>query len=70
MTKFPLQVLLKKLIVDMQVMLSVGGGSNFDYSRESLVYAIIVLSNLPIFVIFPFAQKFFIKGITVGSVKG
>lgn len=70
MDKFPLQVLLKKLIVEMQVMLSVGGGSEMDYSRESLIYAIIVLSNLPIFFLFPFAQKFFLKGITVGSVKG
>jgi putative aldouronate transport system permease protein len=70
MDKFPLQVLLKKLIVEMQVMLSVGGGSQVDYSRESLIYAIIVLSNLPIFVLFPFAQRYFLKGITVGSVKG
>lgn len=70
MNKFPLQVLLKKLIVEMQVMLSLGGGSQVDYTRESLIYAIIVLSNLPIFVLFPFAQRFFIKGITVGSVKG
>jgi putative aldouronate transport system permease protein len=70
MHKIPLQVLLKKLIVEMEVMFSVGGGSKMDYSRESLIYAIIVLSNLPILAIFPFAQRFFIKGITVGSVKG
>ncbi|MGH4036914.1 MAG: carbohydrate ABC transporter permease [Sphaerochaeta sp.] len=70
MHKFPLQVLLKKLIVEMQVMFSVSGGTNFDYSRESMIYAIIVLSNLPIFILFPFAQRYFVKGITVGSVKG
>jgi len=69
MTKFPLQVLLKKLIVEMQATEAVSGGG-FNYSRESLVYAIIVLSNLPIMIVFPFVQRFFIKGMTVGSVKG
>ena len=68
--KFPLQVLLKNLVVEKEVLASIAGGASMDYSRESVIYAIIVLSNLPIFIIFPFVQKYFIKGITVGAVKG
>ena len=39
-------------------------------SRMGLKYAVIVISTLPILVIYPFVQKFFSKGIMVGAVKG
>ncbi len=33
-------------------------------------YALIVVSTAPIMVLYPFLQRFFVKGILVGSVKG
>lgn len=68
--KVPLQVLLKNLVVEKNVLAAIEDASSNDFSRESVIYAIIVLSNLPIFIIFPFVQKYFMKGITVGAVKG
>lgn len=33
-------------------------------------YAVIVVGTLPIFCIYPFVQKYFVKGVMIGSIKG
>ncbi|NBK23870.1 MAG: carbohydrate ABC transporter permease, partial [Spirochaetia bacterium] len=33
-------------------------------------YALIVVASLPLLVLYPFVQKFFVKGVMIGSVKG
>lgn len=38
--------------------------------QETIKYALIVLSSLPVLIIYPFVQKYFVKGIMVGSLKG
>ena len=35
-----------------------------------LKYALIVVSAAPLLIIYPFLQKYFVKGVTIGSVKG
>lgn len=69
--KIPLQVLLKRLIVQMNVMYS--ESANMDYtatSRETVVYATMVVSVIPMLAVYPFVQKFFEKGVMLGAVKG
>jgi putative aldouronate transport system permease protein len=66
----PLQVLLRKLIIERDVLASIDSGGSFDFTRETLIYAIIIVSIIPIILAYPFAQKYFVKGLTVGSVKG
>lgn len=68
--KIPLQVLLKRLIIENQVLASVDMGGAFDFTRETLIYAIVVVAIIPIIAIYPFVQKFFVSGLTVGAVKG
>ena len=44
-----------------------------DYVRppeEAIKAATIVISTVPILVVYPFIQKYFVKGVMVGSVKG
>ena len=65
----PVQVVLKKLIVENQAASAADGGL-MDMSRESLVYAIVVVVIIPIVAVYPFIQKYFIKGMMVGAVKG
>ena len=66
--KVPLQVLLKKLIIENKILAEVNsGGAN---TTETLIYAVIVVSVIPIIAAYPFAQRFFEKGLTVGAVKG
>lgn len=35
-----------------------------------MIYAIVVVAILPIILVYPFVQCFFVKGLTVGAVKG
>lgn len=69
-TKVPLQVLLKKIIIENKIMSTIDSANGFDFTRETLVYAIIVVAIVPIIAVYPFIQKFFVKGLTVGAVKG
>ena len=69
--KIPLQVVLKKLIVDMNQNFS--ETANIDYtttSRETSIFATIMISVVPMIVLYPFIQKYFVKGIMIGAVKG
>ena len=38
--------------------------------RESLKYSLIVVGSLPVLILYPFLQKYFVKGIMIGSIKG
>ena len=43
--------------------------TNYPYSEYSLAYAAIILSIIPIVVIYPYLQKYFARGVNVGGVK-
>ena len=68
--KVPLQVLLKKIIIENKVMAAIDSSSGISFTRETMVYAIIVIAVIPIIAVYPFVEKFFVKGLTVGAVKG
>jgi len=44
-------------------------GWDFSYSSDSVIYALIVCSVIPILIIYPFIQKYFAKGVNMGGVK-
>lgn len=65
-----LQVYLKMLLVDASTDgTGVGDGDNVLPS-ETIRLASVVLSMLPIMCVYPFVQKYFVKGVMIGSVKG
>ena len=68
--KQPLQVVLKRMLVDVTTSITQGGDVVTDYSVKMMTYAIIMVSVLPMLMIYPFVQKYFEKGIMIGSVKG
>ena len=37
---------------------------------ETIKYAVVVISMVPILVVYPFLQRYFVKGVMVGAVKG
>jgi putative aldouronate transport system permease protein len=69
---FPLQVVLRNIVLAGQVVTSdvtsVGGDSLVV--EESLKFATIVVATVPILLLYPFLQKYFVKGVMIGSVKG
>lgn len=68
----PLQVILRNIVLAGQT--NMDGtftlGKDQKIVEESLKYATILVGTLPILVTYPFLQKYFIKGVTVGSLKG
>lgn len=44
-------------------------GWNYSYASDSVIYALIVCSIVPILIIYPFIQKYFAKGVNAGGVK-
>ncbi|CAM4467703.1 carbohydrate ABC transporter permease [Paenibacillus typhae] len=76
---FPLQLLMKEILVaNDSTATSIGsaGGVVIDSAgsqtafRELVKYCAIVVSTLPILMVYPFLQKYFVKGVYVGSIKG
>lgn len=69
---YPLQLVLRQILLvnDTQSMTyGVDTGDQMAVS-ETIKYAVIVIATLPILAIYPFLQKYFVKGIMVGAVKG
>ncbi|WP_139903223.1 carbohydrate ABC transporter permease [Clostridium thermarum] len=71
--KFPLQYLLYRTLQSAQFIKAspVGGMiSTSDLPKESLKMATAVVATGPIILLYPFVQKYFVQGITIGAVKG
>lgn len=70
----PLQIALRELLVinkvDPTLVTNVQAIADMQGLTDLLKYAVIVVSSLPLMLIYPFVQKYFVKGIMVGSVKG
>lgn len=69
---YPLQVLLRNLVLAGSASTGdvTGIGGDNQVVEESLKYATIMVSTLPILIAYPFVQKYFVKGAMVGAVKG
>ena len=71
--KWPLQVLLREIIILANA--SAGDLNNMDPNfvqppEQSIKMAVIVVSTVPIMCVYPFLQKYFVKGVMVGALKG
>ena len=64
----PLQVFIRELLEQYRDPEFIAGW-NAVYASDSVIYALIVCSIVPILVIYPFIQKYFAKGVNVGGVK-
>lgn len=68
---FTLQIKMRQLLLEgNQAELTEGMASVARVSQESLKGATIIFSTLPILLCYPWLQKYFVKGVTVGAVKG
>lgn len=70
----PLQLVLREILVKNQVnadmVYDVEQQAAKQNMAELLKYALIVVSSVPIMCVYPFVQKYFVKGVMIGSVKG
>ena len=70
--KYPLQLVLQEILVQNDTSSMTAGGDTIDQVMlsDTIKYAVMVSSCMPILVIFPFLQRFFEKGVMIGAVKG
>lgn len=72
--KYVLQVLLQRIVIDgSSEFMSFDvrtAGTNSEPTAETIKAATIIVSTLPIMCVYPFIQKYFVKGVMVGSLKG
>ncbi len=71
--KMPLQVVLRNLVLSNQASSVLSGGTEMIERAklaEQLKYGVIVVSSLPLLIIYPFIQKHFSKGVMIGAIKG
>ena len=70
--KLPIQAVLRAILIENQALMSTNDVSDGEINRfaETIKYALIVVGTLPILVSYPFLQKYFVKGVMIGAVKG
>ena len=70
---YPLSLILREILIlnntsidqlDINTLLAL------EERRNVMKYAVIVVSSLPVMILYPFVQRYFVKGLTVGAVKG
>ena len=68
----PIQNILRAILIVNNDMLNQGAASmdSIDTYAETIKYAVIVIATLPILCVYPFLQKYFVKGVMIGAVKG
>lgn len=69
---FPLQLVLREILIANSTESMSAGASAGDRFQigETIKYATIMVATIPILCIYPFLQRFFVKGVMVGSLKG
>ncbi len=73
--KYPLQLILKEILVanDTSSVLNTSAdvtGKSLDIYKPLVKYCTIVIATVPVLCFYPFVQKYFVKGMMIGSVKG
>ncbi len=73
-TNYPLQLFLREILISSQTSSAMTGDvleqELLAQLQEIIKYTLIVVGSVPLLVIYPFLQKYFVKGVMVGAVKG
>ena len=71
----PLQIVLRNILVVNSMdasLFAISAGSDAAQSqlRELIKFAVIVVASVPVLMLYPFVQKYFVRGVLIGSIKG
>lgn len=70
---YPLQMFLREVLIteqELSVAQDVTAQSAESFNRELVKYSMVIISTAPILVIYPFLQRYFVKGVMIGAIKG
>ncbi|KIL40673.1 sugar ABC transporter permease [Gordoniibacillus kamchatkensis] len=71
--KFPLQLVLREILIQNQMDKMAGSASSLSEQimyGQQIKYAVVIVANLPVFLLYPFLQRYFVQGMTIGAIKG
>lgn len=73
-SKYPLQIMLRNMLIgglfNEETAIAGANADAFAVTDATLRAATIIVTTLPILVVYPFVQRYFVKGVMIGSVKG
>jgi putative aldouronate transport system permease protein len=73
-SKYPLQLVLREILIQGQTQEMVNMTDDTMVKRimevEAIKYGVVVVANLPVLILYPFLQRYFVKGIMIGALKG
>ena len=70
---WPLQLIMREILIQndsSKVLMGSDAMSKADFTNNLVKYCVTVVGTLPILCVYPFAQKYFVTGATLGGVKG
>lgn len=73
---YPLTLFIREILITNsstamdQMTADLSMGAELEARRNLMKYAVIIVSTLPMMVIYPFVQKYFVKGVMIGAIKG
>lgn len=71
---YPLQIMLRNMLIGGifadETNVAVSGSANFAVTDATLRAAAVIVTTLPILIVYPFVQRHFVKGVMIGSLKG
>ena len=73
--KYPLQVFLREILIQNTIDASMTGSVSLEDEvvkqglEDLLKYSLIIVASVPVLIIYPFVQKYFVKGVMIGSIK-
>ncbi len=72
--RFPLQLVLRTILIDSQSSTSMTEDATTVAEKQQLVdllkYGVVIVSSVPMLVVYPMIQRHFVKGVMIGAVKG
>jgi len=71
---FPLQIILREILIANTIDASQVVDPELEQAKQGMAdllkYSLIVVSSLPVMIMYPFVQKYFVKGVMIGAIKG
>lgn len=69
----PLQIVLRGILIQSEVSMLLGDPTDIleqQRTAELIKYGMIIIASVPVLLLYPFLQKYFVKGMMIGSIKG
>jgi len=72
--KYPLQLILREILIQNQTSemmdIDMENIAQQQILAESIKYAVVIVASVPVLILYPLLQKYFVKGVMIGAIKG